>query len=294
MNRLYATDVASFTRKYRFTGGRMRRVKLKYATTENFTVEFVLTASIAAKDLGSQPKPVKLRFRITGVEEFRFQKRPTMRSGSVTEARIGWFQDRFFVNLDAWANAGAAGTVTSAAFSQGLLTLTDGKLSGSYTASFSIDVTATVAADHATIHLRITDSFQLSLAGTGYVGASLLQTTAAGGTVVSMTQSGAPPAANHNQHFDLARFAASVLNTGQWNIAFVASAAGESLHAVGASVLTIAATADLAGGPEPERLSFYDTERSRIAFNDTSSPAMGMPYGMQVSRPESVSLFHDA
>ena len=198
------------------------------------------------------------------------------------------------VNLDAWANAGAAGTVTSAAFSQGLLTLTDGKLSGTYTASFSIDVTATVAADHATIHLRITDSFQLSLAGTGYVGASLLQTTAAGGTVVSMTQSGAPPAANHNQHFDLARFAASVLNTGQWNIAFVASAAGESLHAVGASVLTIAATADLAGGPEPERLSFYDTERSRIAFNDTSSPAMGMPYGMQVSRPESVSLFHDA
>ena len=102
MNRLYATDVASFTRKYRFTGGRMRRVKLKYATTENFTVEFVLTASIAAKDLGSQPKPVKLRFRITGVEEFRFQKRPTMRSGSVTEARIGWFQDRFFINLDAW------------------------------------------------------------------------------------------------------------------------------------------------------------------------------------------------
>ena len=201
------------------------------------------------------------------------------------------------VNLDAWANAGAAGTVVSSASSQGLLTLTDGKLSGTYTASLSIDVTATVAADHATIHMRITDSFELSLSGTGYVGASLLQTTVAGGTVVAMTPIagvGGSPAANHGEQFDLARFAASVLNTGQWNIAFVASAAGESLHGVGTSVLTIAATADLEGGPKPERLNFYDTERSSMAFNDTSTPGMGAAYGMQISRPESISLFHDA
>ena len=102
MNRLYATDVASFTRKYRFNGGRLKRVKILYSTTENFTVEFVLTATVAAKDLGTEAKRVNLRFRMTGVEEFRFQKRPTVKSGSVTEARIGYFQNLFFINLDAW------------------------------------------------------------------------------------------------------------------------------------------------------------------------------------------------
>ena len=200
------------------------------------------------------------------------------------------------VNLDAFANAGAAGTATSAAASQGLLTLTNGKLSGSYTASLSIDVTATVAADHATIHMHITDSFQLSLSGTGYAGASLLATTTTGATVVAMTPSDAgtsSPGGNKGEHFDLARFAASALNTAQWNIAFVASAPGESLHGVGVSVLTIVATAELAGGAKPELFKFQDTDRSTLTFNDTTTPTMGIPYGMQVSGLNSVNLFHD-
>jgi hypothetical protein len=199
-------------------------------------------------------------------------------------------------NLDAFANAGASGTATSAAASQGQLTLTNGTLSGTYTASLSIDMTAIVAADHATIHMHITDNFQLSLSGTGYVGASLLATTAAGSTVVAMTPSGAGTGSEDDDkggQFDLARFVASVLNTGQWNITFLASAPGESLHGVGVSVLTIAATAELAGGQKPELLNFQDTDRSTLTFNDTTTPAMGIPYGLQVSVPNSVNLSHD-
>lgn len=105
MNRLHATDVATFARKYRFAGGRLRRVKVTYAATENFTIEFVLTARTALKDLGTEARPVKLRFRVTGVEEFRFQKRPSVSAGSVSEARIGYFNGLFYVNLDAWGLA---------------------------------------------------------------------------------------------------------------------------------------------------------------------------------------------
>ena len=200
------------------------------------------------------------------------------------------------VDLEAFANAGAAGTATSAAASQGLLTLTNGKLSGSYTAFLSIDVTATVAADHAAIHMHVTDSFQLSLSGTGYAGASLFATTAAGATVVAMTPSGGGtgmPGGDKHEHFDLARFAASVLHTARWNFAFLASAPGESMHGVGVSVLTIVATAELTGGAKPELFNFHDTDRSTMTFNDTTTPAMGIPYGMQVSGLNSVNLFHD-
>ena len=105
MKRLNPSDVAAFARQYRFAGGRLRRVKVRYGRGETFRVEFTVTAHAAVKQLGTDPAPVRLRFVLSGVEEFRFQKRPTMPSGSVTEARIGYFSPLFFVNLDAWGLA---------------------------------------------------------------------------------------------------------------------------------------------------------------------------------------------
>ena len=105
MDRLHPTDVATLARKYRFTGGRLRRVKIRYSSGADFAVEFVLSARTAIRDLGTEPTPVKLRFRLVGVEEFRFQKRPTAPSGSVSEARLGYFSNLFYVNLDAWGLA---------------------------------------------------------------------------------------------------------------------------------------------------------------------------------------------
>jgi hypothetical protein len=102
MNRLYPSDVASFLRKYRFAGGRLRRVRLRHGRGDRLAVELVLTVRTALRELGTEPRPVHLRLRLTGVEEFRFQKRPTAPTGKIPDARIGYFGDMYFVNLDAW------------------------------------------------------------------------------------------------------------------------------------------------------------------------------------------------
>jgi hypothetical protein len=205
------------------------------------------------------------------------------------------------VNLNAFGGVAASATVTSAAAGQGSLTLTNGNLSGTYTASFSIEVTAYLPADNATVSMQITDSFQLSVTGTGYAGVTLADTAASGGTVEASTPArsgaggpGGNAAGNHGNTFDLARFAASVLNTGQWNIAFVSSAPGESLAGMGTSVLTINAMADVPGNRGPEVLNFHDTERTNLAFSDRSSPPAGGQYGLDASVSAPVALFHSA
>ena len=102
MNRLYPSDLAGFARKYRFAGGKLRRVKLLYRGPEALTAELVLAVRPATRDLGADEAPVRLRLRLVGVEEFRFQKRPSAAGGKVAEARFGYFGDMYFVNLDAW------------------------------------------------------------------------------------------------------------------------------------------------------------------------------------------------
>lgn len=205
------------------------------------------------------------------------------------------------LNLNAFADATASGTVTSAASSQGSVTLTNGTLSGLCSATLSIDVTAYIAADQATVHMHISDTFQLSLAGTGYAGVTLAETAFSGGSVQVMAPIATTSAGNTANHgaedkagtFNLARFAASVLNTGQWNIAFVASAAGESLKGEGQSVLTVSATADLPGNQRPKVLNFHDIERSNLAFSDSSTPVVGMHPGMLQSSFRPPSMFHN-
>ncbi len=102
MDRLPPADIPSFLRKYRFAGGKLRRVRLRYAGAGKLAVELVLTARTALRDLGTEPRPVRLRLRLEGVEEFRFQKRPSAPAGRITDVRVGYFQDLVFVNLDAW------------------------------------------------------------------------------------------------------------------------------------------------------------------------------------------------
>ena len=43
-----------------------------------------------------------LVLRVDGVEEFRFQMRPNQPKGKIADARIGYINGLFFVNLDAW------------------------------------------------------------------------------------------------------------------------------------------------------------------------------------------------
>jgi hypothetical protein len=99
MDRLASSDLAAFQRRYRFAGGRVRRVRVRYAGDAT-AVEFTLTARTALRELGVDPQPVRLRFRLTGAEEFRFQKRPGV-AGKITDALFGYVDGLFFVTLDA-------------------------------------------------------------------------------------------------------------------------------------------------------------------------------------------------
>jgi hypothetical protein len=174
------------------------------------------------------------------------------------------------VNLAAFAKSDASGTVTSTATNQATLTLTNGVLSGSYTAAMSIDLTAYIAADHATVQMEVTDRFQLSLSGTGFTSVALATTASAGSTVVATSPASSiagGSAGHHGGTFDLATFAASVLNTAQWNIAFM-TGPGETLSAVGSSVLTITAIEEVAGAHKPQISRFQEVERSTVAFQD--------------------------
>jgi len=101
MNRLEPLDFTTFTRRFRLPGGRLRRVNMKLAG-ESVQMEFTMTARTIPKDLGTDPRPVRLRFHLRGVEEYRLQKRPSQAAGAVPEARFGYFQGLVFLTFDAY------------------------------------------------------------------------------------------------------------------------------------------------------------------------------------------------
>jgi hypothetical protein len=102
MNPITPNDLPAFLRKYRLAGGRVRRVRLLYPRPKEVAVEFHLTVREAMKNLGAEPQAVRLVLRVEGVEEFRFQMRPNQPRAKIADARIGYLNGLFFVNLDAW------------------------------------------------------------------------------------------------------------------------------------------------------------------------------------------------
>ena len=102
MNRVYPQDLPQFLRKYRFPGGVIRGVRVRHTSKKDVAVELRLTVREALRDLGTEPKRVRLTLRLEGVEEFRFQMRPGQPRARITDARIGYLNGLFYVNLDAW------------------------------------------------------------------------------------------------------------------------------------------------------------------------------------------------
>ena len=102
MNRVGPADLPQFLRKYRFPGGVVRRVRVIHTSRKDVAVEFRLTVREAVRDLGSEPRRVRLTLRLEGVEEFRFQMRPGQPRVRITDARFGYLNGLFYVNLDAW------------------------------------------------------------------------------------------------------------------------------------------------------------------------------------------------
>jgi len=101
MIRLHSSEIVQFARKYRFVGGRMKKLRLLNRRGVG-TLEVTLLVRPASRDLGAAPKPVKLKLKVTGVEEFRFQKRPTLPSGKMSDLKIGYFNGLYYINFDAW------------------------------------------------------------------------------------------------------------------------------------------------------------------------------------------------
>ncbi len=100
MNRLQPHEIAKFLRSYRLVGGRLRTVKVVHKGARVVAVEFRTRVREAISDLGKDPRYVKLRLRLDGVEEFRFQMRPSQPKAKITDARIGYHNGLFFVTLD--------------------------------------------------------------------------------------------------------------------------------------------------------------------------------------------------
>ncbi len=100
MNRVQPHEIAKFLRLYRLIGGRLRAVKVVHKGGRVVAVEFRTRVREAISDLGKDPRYVKLRLRLDGVEEFRFQMRPSQPKAKITDARIGYHNGLFFVTLD--------------------------------------------------------------------------------------------------------------------------------------------------------------------------------------------------
>ena len=94
-------ELAQFLRRYRFPGGRVRAVRIRNSSEKNVAVEFRLAVRTAIKDLGAEPKPVRLKLRVVGVEEFRVQMRPNMAKVKIADARIAFLNGLFYVTFDA-------------------------------------------------------------------------------------------------------------------------------------------------------------------------------------------------
>jgi hypothetical protein len=100
--RIGPNDLPRFLRQYRVAGGRIHRVRLLYPGLKKIAIEFYLTVRETIKNLGTDPATVRLVLRLEGVEEYRFQMRPGQPRVKIADARIGYLNDLFFVNLDAW------------------------------------------------------------------------------------------------------------------------------------------------------------------------------------------------
>lgn len=102
MTRLEPSELPAFLRRFRFAGGRLSRVRMRYQGDGLLTIEVVVAIRPKIQDLGDAPKGTRVRLRFVGVDEFRFQKRLAQPAGRVAEARLGYLDGRFFLNLDAF------------------------------------------------------------------------------------------------------------------------------------------------------------------------------------------------
>ena len=103
MNHIQPQDLPQFLRRYRFPGGRVRGMRVSHSPKDGTAVEFRLSVREMIKDLGSEPKKVRVKLRISGIEEYRLQMRPNLPKVKIADARIAHLNGLFYVTFDALA-----------------------------------------------------------------------------------------------------------------------------------------------------------------------------------------------
>jgi hypothetical protein len=101
MNELTAGNVHAFLKRFQLKGGRLIRISIRPRRGETTTAELRLTALDATTN-----EPVRLRLTFTGVEEYRFQRRPSAPLVCLKEVQVGFFGALTYLNLDAFPEEG--------------------------------------------------------------------------------------------------------------------------------------------------------------------------------------------
>ncbi len=99
MNELTPSNVHAFFKRFQFHGGRLRRFRISSGKAA------VAELRVAVRDTQANAD-VRLRLTFTGVEEYRFQRRPSLPPGRLKEVRVGFFGPLAYLNLDAFPEDG--------------------------------------------------------------------------------------------------------------------------------------------------------------------------------------------
>jgi hypothetical protein len=101
MNELTPANSHAFLKRFQLKGGRLVRIALRPRRGEGTTAELRLTARDASKN-----ETVRLRLTFQGVEEYRFQRRPSAPLVRLKDVQIGFFGELTYLNLDAYLEDG--------------------------------------------------------------------------------------------------------------------------------------------------------------------------------------------
>jgi len=100
MPRLATNELQQFLRKYRFAKARLLAMKVR-ATPRGHALILRLRVGTAPRDLSENSRSVRLELRLDGVDEYRFQKRPSGNAIRVADLNIGLFGGVIYLNLEA-------------------------------------------------------------------------------------------------------------------------------------------------------------------------------------------------
>jgi hypothetical protein len=101
MEQLTPAQLHQFVRRFRFKGGSLRRFQVRNHSGQVSTAVIRLTVRE-----GDRSAPALLKLAFSGVEEYRFQRRPGPGLVKLKEVRLGHFNGLFYLNLDAFEDDG--------------------------------------------------------------------------------------------------------------------------------------------------------------------------------------------